>query len=155
MVGVLFDEQAPEPFDDARFGGGARSGERVEDEATGRGDEADEPAHQVEGLHGGVGGGAVVAVDASILATSNAVAEVAALVDGVRTVVNGVEGVGYIRGYMLDFGVSGVEANTNTAATIVRYDHGVSNDVAREALSLGAAKLPIKTKFVTRLGLEA
>jgi large subunit ribosomal protein L16 len=32
---------------------------------------------------------------------------------------------------------------------------GVSNDVAREALSLGAAKLPIKTKFVTRLGLEA
>ena len=32
---------------------------------------------------------------------------------------------------------------------------GVSNEVAREALSLGAAKLPIKTKFVTRLGLEA
>jgi len=27
--------------------------------------------------------------------------------------------------------------------------------VAREALTLGAAKLPIKTKFVTRLGLEA
>ena len=32
---------------------------------------------------------------------------------------------------------------------------GVSNELAREALSLGAAKLPIKTKFVTRLGLEA
>jgi large subunit ribosomal protein L16 len=32
---------------------------------------------------------------------------------------------------------------------------GVSNEVAREALTLGAAKLPIKTKFVTRLGLEA
>jgi large subunit ribosomal protein L16 len=29
---------------------------------------------------------------------------------------------------------------------------GVSNDLAREALSLGAAKLPIKTKFVTRIG---
>ena len=32
---------------------------------------------------------------------------------------------------------------------------GVPADTAREALSLGAAKLPIKTKFVTRLGAEA
>ena len=32
---------------------------------------------------------------------------------------------------------------------------GVSAETAREALSLGAAKLPIKTKFVTRLGAEA
>ena len=29
---------------------------------------------------------------------------------------------------------------------------GVSNEIAREALELGAAKLPIKTKIVTRLG---
>ncbi|MBV1834313.1 MULTISPECIES: 50S ribosomal protein L16 [Novacetimonas] len=29
---------------------------------------------------------------------------------------------------------------------------GVSPEVAREALALGAAKLPIKTKFVTRIG---
>ena len=29
---------------------------------------------------------------------------------------------------------------------------GVSNDTAREALALGAAKLPIKTKVVTRIG---
>ena len=29
---------------------------------------------------------------------------------------------------------------------------GVTTDLAREALTLGAAKLPIKTKFVTRLG---
>ena len=29
---------------------------------------------------------------------------------------------------------------------------GVSNDLAREALTLGAAKLPIRTKFVTRIG---
>ena len=29
---------------------------------------------------------------------------------------------------------------------------GVPEDVAREALALGAAKLPIKTKIVTRLG---
>ena len=32
---------------------------------------------------------------------------------------------------------------------------GVPNDTAREALSLGAAKLPIKTKIVQRLGAEA
>ena len=32
---------------------------------------------------------------------------------------------------------------------------GVSPETAREALTLGAAKLPIKTKFVTRLGAEA
>jgi large subunit ribosomal protein L16 len=29
---------------------------------------------------------------------------------------------------------------------------GVSTDTAREALALGAAKLPIKTKIVARLG---
>jgi large subunit ribosomal protein L16 len=29
---------------------------------------------------------------------------------------------------------------------------GVAPDLAREALDLGAAKLPIKTKFVTRMG---
>ena len=29
---------------------------------------------------------------------------------------------------------------------------GVTADLAREALTLGAAKLPIKTKFVTRIG---
>ncbi len=32
---------------------------------------------------------------------------------------------------------------------------GVPNETAREALSLGAAKLPIKTKIVQRLGAEA
>ena len=32
---------------------------------------------------------------------------------------------------------------------------GVPQDLAREALSLGAAKLPIKTKFIVRLGAEA
>ena len=29
---------------------------------------------------------------------------------------------------------------------------GVSTEIAQEALTLGAAKLPIKTKFVTRIG---
>src|SRR5579864_3635453 len=32
---------------------------------------------------------------------------------------------------------------------------GVADDVAREALRLGAAKLPIRTRVVTRLGAEA
>jgi large subunit ribosomal protein L16 len=32
---------------------------------------------------------------------------------------------------------------------------GVSNEIAREALELGAAKLPIKTKIVTRLGASS
>jgi large subunit ribosomal protein L16 len=31
---------------------------------------------------------------------------------------------------------------------------GVSQELAREALTLGAAKLPIKTRLVTRLGAE-
>lgn len=32
---------------------------------------------------------------------------------------------------------------------------GVSPEVAREALALGAAKLPIKTKIVSRVGIDA
>jgi len=32
---------------------------------------------------------------------------------------------------------------------------GVSVQVAREALTLAAAKLPIKTRFVSRVGTEA
>jgi large subunit ribosomal protein L16 len=32
---------------------------------------------------------------------------------------------------------------------------GVPDDVAREALRLGAAKLPVKTKIVARIGVEA
>ncbi len=32
---------------------------------------------------------------------------------------------------------------------------GVGKDVAREALTLGAAKLPIRTRFIARLGEEA
>ena len=32
---------------------------------------------------------------------------------------------------------------------------GISKQIAEEALTLGAAKLPIKTKFITRIGEEA
>jgi len=69
---------------------------------------------------------AVVAAEAALIATSNAVEEVALLVDGVAQVVNSLEGIGYIRGYMLDFGVAGIEASTNVTATIIRYDHDVA-----------------------------
>ena len=70
-----------------------------------------------------------IAVAQSAVIVSNAAAQVEAMVDDVADVINSVEGIGYIRGYALDFGVSGVEANTNCTATIVRYDHSVSNDL--------------------------
>ena len=65
----------------------------------------------------------------SAMTVSNAAAEVQAMVDSVGEVINSVEGVGYIRGYVLDFGVSESEVNTNATANIIRYDHAVSNDV--------------------------
>ena len=71
-----------------------------------------------------------IAVAQSALVVSNAAAEVQGMIDSVTEVVNSVEGIGYIRGYALDFGVSGVEANTNVTCTILRYDHGISNDVS-------------------------
>lgn len=75
------------------------------------------------------------AVSASITAAkadavAEAAAQVAEMVDGVAQIINSVEGIGYIRGYVLDFVVSGVEANTNVTATIIKYNHNVSNDVA-------------------------
>lgn len=70
----------------------------------------------------------MAATDAALTATSNAVAQVDSLIDGVAEVINGLEGIGYIRGYMLDFGVSDVEINTNATATIIRYDHNVAQD---------------------------
>lgn len=71
-----------------------------------------------------------IAVAQAALVVSNAAAEVQGMIDSVTEVVNSVEGIGYIRGYALDFGVSGVEANTNATCTIIRYDHGISNDVS-------------------------
>ena len=62
-------------------------------------------------------------------AVAEAAAQVAEMVDGVSQIINSVEGIGYIRGYVLDFGVSGVEANTNATATIIKYVHNISNDV--------------------------
>ena len=69
-----------------------------------------------------------IAVAQSAAIVSNAADQVAAMVDSVADIINSVEGVGYIRGYMLDFGVSASEVNTNATATIIRYDHNVSAD---------------------------
>ena len=49
------------------------------------------------------------------------------LVD-VQSIVNGLEGVGYIRGYLLDFGVGTISENTNVTATIVDFHAAISND---------------------------
>jgi hypothetical protein len=49
------------------------------------------------------------------------------LVD-VQSIINGLEGVGYIRGYLLDFGTGSISENTNVTATIVAFTPAVSND---------------------------
>jgi hypothetical protein len=64
----------------------------------------------------------------SAVTVSNAVAEVQVLIDGVTDIVNSLEGIGYIRGYVLDFGVSEVHINTNITATIIKYEHDVDSD---------------------------
>lgn len=74
------------------------------------------------------------AASAAATATKAAIVQDTAMVlsnhlADVQTVINGLEGVGYIRGYMLDFGVSGAEPNTNVTATIVDFVPGVSNDL--------------------------
>jgi hypothetical protein len=69
-----------------------------------------------------------VAAAQAAATVSNAAAEVQAMVDGVGDVINSVEGIGYIRGYTLDFGVSAEDVSTNTTATIIRYDHAVATD---------------------------
>ena len=70
---------------------------------------------------------AVAAAQAAATA-SNAAAQVKTMVDGVADVINSVEGIGYIRGYTLDFGVSAEDISTNTTATIIRYDHAIATD---------------------------
>jgi hypothetical protein len=54
VVGLALDGDAPEAFEQARLDGGAAAGERLEDGAAGRGDEADQPPHEGEGLDGGM-----------------------------------------------------------------------------------------------------
>jgi hypothetical protein len=50
------------------------------------------------------------------------------LLADVSTIINGLEGVGYVKGYLLDFGTAGTTANTNVTSTIVKFVPGVSNN---------------------------
>ena len=54
------------------------------------------------------------AVAAAAADASNAVAQV-------QTIVNGLEGIGYIRGYVVSFS-GGIQASTSTVATIVKFE---------------------------------
>jgi hypothetical protein len=71
-----------------------------------------------------------VAVAQAAAIVEAAAEEVQAMVDDVSEVINSVEGIGYIRGYVLDFGVSEGEINTNATANVIRFDFDVSNDVS-------------------------
>jgi hypothetical protein len=48
---VLLAHENLEAFEEGSFASGAGAGERVEDQATGRGDQANEIAHEGERLH--------------------------------------------------------------------------------------------------------
>jgi hypothetical protein len=67
---------------------------------------------------------AAVAAAAAAAAQADAVAAAATLVSnavaGVGEVINSMEGVGYIRGYTLQFG-AGIEADTNLVASIIKF----------------------------------
>ena len=61
------------------------------------------------------------AAAAQAAAVETAAAMVSAAVAGVTEVVNSLEGIGYVRGYVLQFG-AGIEADTNLTASIIRFD---------------------------------
>lgn len=65
-----------------------------------------------------------VATAVSAAAKAEAVEQAAGMVSnavaGVNTIVNSLEGIGYIRGYVLQFG-SGIAADTNMTASIVKF----------------------------------
>lgn len=67
---------------------------------------------------------AAVAQAEAVAAQADAVETAAAMVSnavaGVTEIVNSLEGIGYIRGHVMQFG-SGVEANTNAQASIVKF----------------------------------
>lgn len=51
------------------------------------------------------------------------------MLQNVRMMINELEGIGYIRGFVMDFGAV-EEVNTNMTSTIVRFDPDVSRDDA-------------------------
>ena len=73
---------------------------------------------------------AAVAAAASAAAQAEAAAQAAATVSnavaGINEIVNSLEGIGYIRGYVLQFG-SGIVADTNLTASIVKFAAAGSN----------------------------
>jgi hypothetical protein len=59
-------------------------------------------------------------------AASQAAATVSNAVAGINEIVNSLEGIGYIRGYVLQFG-SGIAADTNLTASIVQFESAGNN----------------------------
>lgn len=74
---------------------------------------------------------AVAAASAAAAGAAAAAAadEVAGIVGGVTDIVNSLEGVGFIRGFLLDYGVSESAPNTNATVNVVKFVPNVSNDV--------------------------
>lgn len=71
-----------------------------------------------------------VAAAAAASAQAEAVAQAAEIVSnavaGVNEIVNSLEGIGYIRGYVLQFG-AGIEADTNMTASVVKFASAGNN----------------------------
>lgn len=63
---------------------------------------------------------AAASASAQAAAAAQAAQTVSNAVAGINEIVNGLEGIGYIRGYVLSFG-SGIEADTNMTASIVKF----------------------------------
>ena len=74
-------------------------------------------AAEVSAVAAAVAAAQVAAAQAE--AAETAATMVAAAVDGVTEIVNSLEGIGYIRGHVMQFG-SGIEANTNAIASIIK-----------------------------------
>jgi len=69
-----------------------------------------------------------IAAAAQAEAVETAATMVSSAVEGVTEIANSLEGIGYIRGHVLQFG-SGIAANTNITASIIRLDPaGVSGE---------------------------
>ncbi len=71
---------------------------------------------------------AAVAVSAAANAASAAAGQVSGMVSGITSIVNGLEGVGYVRGFLLNFGVTGLQPDTNFTFSVVKFVPDVSND---------------------------
>lgn len=80
----------------------------------------------IEGVAAAAAAAAAAASEAAV--TQSTGAAVSNNLVAIQQIINGLEGIGYIRAYMLDFGVGGTEVNTNVTATIVDFVPALSND---------------------------